>query len=50
MWGSVVLAMGWADTVLESTGGAPWLWWAAALVVLLGLLLLGMKLLGLFPD
>lgn len=39
----------WSD-VLEGTQGAPWLWWAAALVVLLGLLLLGMKLFGLFPE
>lgn len=42
-------AFSWSD-VLEGTQGAPWLWWLAALVVLVGLLLLGMKLLGLLPD
>lgn len=45
----VRLAFSWSD-VLEGTQGAPWLWWAAALVVIVLLLVLGMKLLGLFPD
>lgn len=35
---------------LVGTAGAPWLWWLVALVVILGLLLLGMRLLGLFPE
>jgi hypothetical protein len=38
----------WLDN-FTGASGAPWLWWAAALVVLLALLLLGMKALGLFP-
>jgi len=38
----------WLDN-FTGAAGAPWLWWAAALVVLLALLLLGMKALGLFP-
>lgn len=41
--------VGWADTILENTGGAPWLWWAVTLVVLVALLVLGLKFLGLFP-
>lgn len=45
----VDVAFSWSD-VLEGTQGAPWLWWAAALVVLLALLILGMRLLGLFPE
>jgi hypothetical protein len=32
------------------SGTAPWLWWAAALLVMVGLLLLGLKVLGLFPE
>lgn len=42
--------VGYLDDVLAGTGGAPWLWWAVALVVIVGLLVLGLKLLGLFPD
>lgn len=42
--------VGYVDDVLAGTADAPWLWWAAALVVILGLLVLGMKLLGLFPE
>lgn len=42
--------MGWSDAVLEGTQAAPWLWWAAALVVLIALLLVGLRLLGLFPE
>lgn len=42
--------MGWTDVVLEGTQGAPWLWWAVALVVLIALLLLGLKALGLLPE
>lgn len=47
--GRVPLAFTFQD-VLEGTAGAPWLWWAVALVLLVGLLVLGLKLLGLFPD
>jgi uncharacterized membrane protein len=39
----------WTD-VLNGTEGAPWLWWLAALVVLVLALVLGMRLLGLFPE
>lgn len=39
----------WGD-VLEGTQGAPWLWWLVALVVLMAFLLLGLRLLGLFPK
>ena len=39
--------MAWLDLF---SGGAPWLWWGVALVVIVGLLLLGMKVLGLFPE
>lgn len=42
--------VGLAEDVLTGTAGAPWVWWVAALVVLVGLLVLGLKLLGLFPD
>lgn len=42
--------VGYLDDVLSGTANAPWLWWVVALVVILGLLLLGMKLLGLFPE
>ena len=45
----VALAFSWQD-VLDGTGGAPWVWWLAALVVMVALLLLGMKLMGLFPK
>lgn len=45
---AVALAF-WGD-VLDGTQGAPWLWWLAALVVLLALLLLGIKALGLWPE
>jgi hypothetical protein len=40
--------MSWLDQFAGSQA-APWVWWAAALVVLVALLLLGMKALGLFP-
>lgn len=43
------LALDWGD-VLHGTVGAPWLWWAVALLVILLLLLGAMKLLGLFPE
>jgi hypothetical protein len=43
-----VHAASWLDQ-FTGAGAAPWLWWAAALVVLLALLLLGMKALGLLP-
>lgn len=43
------LAIDWAD-YLGGAVNAPWLWWAVALVVLLGLLLGALKLMGLFPD
>jgi len=36
--------------VLEGTANAPWLWWAATLVVIVLLLILGLRLLGLLPD
>lgn len=42
--------MAWSDVVLEGARSAPWLWWALALIVLVALLLLGMKMLGLFPE
>lgn len=42
--------MGFFQDVLEGTASAPWLWWALALIGLLALILLGMKLLGAFPD
>ena len=45
----LVLGSWWSD-VLQGTDGAPWLWWLAALVVIVGLLLLGMRMLGLFPE
>lgn len=48
-WGTVALAFTWQD-VVDGTQGAPWVWWALALVVMLVLLLLGMRLLGLFPE
>lgn len=44
-----VLGFSWSD-VLAGTEGAPWLWWLAALVVMVGFLLLGMRLLGFFPE
>ena len=43
------LAFSWGD-VVHGTAGAPWLWWAVALVVLVLVLLGGMKLLGLWPE
>lgn len=43
-------SVSWADVVLEGARAAPWLWWGLALVVLIVLLLLGMRLLGLFPE
>ena len=42
--------VGYFEDVLSGTATAPWLWWAAALVVIVVLLVLGMRLLGLFPD
>jgi heme exporter protein D len=39
----------WSD-LFQGTEAAPWLWWAVALVLLLGGLVLGMRLLGLFPE
>jgi len=38
----------WLDN-FTGASGAPWIWWAAALVIVLFLLLLGMKALGLLP-
>ncbi|HUR69252.1 MAG TPA: hypothetical protein VM370_08395 [Candidatus Thermoplasmatota archaeon] len=43
-------SVGWVDAILGGTGGAPWLWWLVALVVIIGLLLLGMRMLGLLPK
>lgn len=43
------LAIDWVD-YLGGAANAPWVWWAVALLVLLGILLGAMKLLGLFPD
>jgi hypothetical protein len=43
------LGLDWND-VLQGTAGAPWLWWAVALVVMVALLLVAMKALGLFPE
>lgn len=43
------LALDWGD-VVHGTAGAPWVWWAVSLVVILALLLGAMKLLGLFPE
>lgn len=42
--------LGFFQDVLEGTANAPWLWWGVALVVIVVLILLGMRLLGLFPD
>ena len=42
--------MGFFQEVLDGTAAAPWVWWLVALVVLLGLLLGGLKLLGLLPE
>jgi uncharacterized membrane protein len=42
--------VGYFDDVLAGTATAPWLWWVVALVVLVGLLLLGLKMLGLLPE
>lgn len=39
----------WSD-LFVGTEAAPWVWWALALVVLLAALLLGMRMLGLFPE
>jgi hypothetical protein len=39
----------WSD-VVQGTASAPWLWWAVALVAIVALLLLAMKVLGLFPE
>lgn len=50
MWAGDGRRVGFAQDILEGTANAPWIWWAAALVLILALLLLGMKLLGLFPD
>jgi len=44
-----VLAGGFQD-VINATQGAPWLWWAAALLVLVVAFLLIMKAFGLLPD
>lgn len=43
------LALDWGD-VVHGTAGAPWVWWAVSLVVILLILLGALKLLGLFPD
>ena len=43
------VAFTWSD-LFQGTEAAPFVWWAVALVVLLGGLLLGMRMLGLFPD
>ena len=43
------LAFSWQD-LFTGTEGAPWLWWGLALVVLVLALLLGMRMLGLFPE
>ena len=43
------LAFSWSD-LFAGTEGAPWLWWALALVLLLGGLLAGMRMLGLLPE
>lgn len=40
----------WWSNVMEGTAGAPWVWWAASLVVIVLLLLGALKLMGLFPD
>ena len=45
----VTFAFSWQD-VIENTQSAPWAWWVAALIVMLALLLLGMKMLGLWPE
>ncbi|HEX2021442.1 MAG TPA: hypothetical protein VHH36_01920 [Candidatus Thermoplasmatota archaeon] len=45
----MTVAFSWSD-VLDGTQGAPWLWWLVALVVIVAVLLLGMKLFGLFPE
>jgi hypothetical protein len=45
----VTVAFTWSD-VLDGTQGAPWLWWVAALLVLVALLLSAMKVMGLFPK
>ena len=42
-------AFDWGD-VVHGTSGAPWIWWAVALVVLLLVLLGLMKLVGLWPE
>lgn len=42
--------MSWWSDVLGGTSGAPWVWWAVALVVLLGLLFGLLKVMGLWPD
>lgn len=39
----------WTD-LFQGTEAAPWVWWAVALVLLLGGLLLGLRMLGLFPE
>ena len=41
--------MAWTD-LFAGTEAAPWLWWGAALVVILLLLALGLKALGLWPE
>lgn len=43
------LALDWGD-VVHGTAGAPWVWWAVSLVVILLVLLAAMKMLGLFPE
>jgi hypothetical protein len=43
------LALDWGD-VVHGTAGAPWLWWAASLVVIVLILLGALKLMGLFPE
>ena len=42
--------VGFFQDVLTGTANAPWLWWAVALVVIVVLLVLGLRLLGVFPD
>jgi len=42
--------VGFFQDVLDGTANAPWLWWAAALVVIVVLLILGLRLLGVFPE
>ena len=46
---AMMLAASWSD-LFTGTEAAPWIWWALALVVLVVGLLLGMRMLGLFPE